>query len=78
MRILDEDSDRPLSRVTLYLTIDEARELRSTLDAVFQDHSRHEHISSNDYDKQITVCVYDTSALQGFTERSKRLILEDL
>jgi hypothetical protein len=75
--MLDEDSDRSLSRVTLYLTIDEARELRSTLDAVVQDRSRHEHISSNDYEKQITVCVYDTSTLQGFSERSRRLILED-
>jgi hypothetical protein len=39
--------------------------------------SRHEHVSSSDYKKQITVCIYDAENLEGFDERSKQLINED-
>ena len=77
MRILDEDVARSVSHVTLFLTKEEALELRSALDAVMQDTSRHEHISSSDYEKQITVCVYTASTCDGFSERSQRLIRDD-
>jgi hypothetical protein len=78
MRILDEGSDRPLSRITIYLRREEARELRACLEAVLADETRHEHVSSKDYEKEITVCVYSDSALDGFSDRSKRLISEDI
>ena len=78
MRILDVDSDRSLSRVILYLTADEVGEMRSALDAIRLDHGGHEHVASIDYKKEITVCVYDPSTVDGFSERSKRLIVEDV
>jgi hypothetical protein len=78
MRILDQDNDRPVNAVTLYLTKSEASELRDSLEDILADPvGRHEHTSSNDYAKEITVCIYDLDHLASFDERSKRLILED-
>jgi len=78
MRILDEGEDRSLNRITLYLTMSEASEMRDTLEALLADPvERHEHISSSDYLKELTVCIYDPNSLGKFDERSKKLILED-
>ena len=78
MRILDQDNDRSVNAVTLYLTKSEAAELRDSLEYILEDPvGRHEHTSSNDYAKEVTVCIYDPDHLTNFDERSKRLILED-
>jgi len=77
MRILDVESDRALSRVLLYLTADEAREMLSALEGAILDHHAHEHVPSHDYSKEVTLCVYDPSAIGTFSERSRRLIAED-
>ena len=77
MRILDQDNDRKLDRVTLYLTLAEAQELRDSLEAVIQQpRGNHAHIPDSAFDKEITVCIYD-EALAGFDERSRRLIEHD-
>lgn len=78
MRILDERTDKSLSHVTLYLTLAEASELKDALDALISDHvGRHEHIPSDDYSKEVTICVYDSSNLSDFNERSRQLIMQD-
>jgi hypothetical protein len=80
MRILDEDKDQKVDRVTLYLTQSEAGELRDSLESILENpKDNHAHVSSADYQKEITVVVYDhnDTILQGFGERSKKLILED-
>ncbi len=78
MRILDKKSDKPLKNVTLYLTSAEASELRSSLNQLLKKPvENHDHISSEDYQKEITVCIYDVNNLQGFSERSKNLIIND-
>jgi hypothetical protein len=79
MRILDQDQDRSVSRAILYLTMEEASELRDSLNAILNEprEGRHEHVSSEDYVKELTVCVYSPSDLAAFDERSKKLILED-
>ncbi len=79
MRILDEETDKPLSKITLFLTRPEAAELRDSLEGILYKGApeRHEHISSNDYLKEVTVCLYDTSSLENFNERSKKLIKDD-
>lgn len=78
MRMLDEDRDSSLNRVTLYLTRSEASELRDSLDALMKDRrERHEHVPSEDYNKELTVCIYDAGDLKSFNERSKRLIILD-
>lgn len=77
MRILDEDNDRGLDSATIYLSIDEALQLRSALDSVIRDPSLHHHINDEDFKKEITICIYDEKNLKHFDERSKKLILHD-
>ena len=81
MRMLDEISDRKLDRVTLYLTRAEAQELRDSLGSILVNpRGNHAHVSSQDYRKELTVCIYDDATLDehGFNERSKKLIKEDV
>jgi hypothetical protein len=78
MRILDEDNDKSLDRVTLYLTNSEASELRDALETLLTDSSnRHEHIPDAEYKKELTVCIYDQNILNQFNERSKKIITKD-
>jgi len=46
-------------KVVLQLTINEATELRDSLDALLSDRNanRHEHITSGDFEKEITVIL---------------------
>lgn len=80
MRILDQDEDRALKRVTVYLTLSEASEMRGSLDALLleQRAERHEHVPSEDYRKEVTLCVYDLEKLEGFSARSRKLITDDV
>lgn len=80
MRIYDEDSDRTIKRVTLFLERDEASELRDSLEVLLgRDRNKegHEHVSSKDYQKEIIVCIYDKDSFEGLHEHSKQIILED-
>jgi len=78
MRILDESSDKSLNRIILYLTLSEAMELRDGLDDLIKNPSNnHTHVSSEDFNKETTVCVYDVNDLNLFNKRSIDLILND-
>lgn len=78
MRILDENSDKSLENVILYLTQSEASELRDALDDLLKNPlNNHVHISNENYQKEITVCLYDVNNLDDFNKRSKKLILDD-
>ena len=78
MRILDEISDKSLSNVTLYLTFLEASELRDSLEEILKKPlNNHTHVSSENFQKEITVCIYDTNNLVGFNQRSIDLIIND-
>jgi hypothetical protein len=79
VRILDENTDRSVNAVIIYLTKSEASEMRDSLEQILANPiDRHEHISSSDYTKEVTICIYDPDHLdEQFHERSKRLILED-
>lgn len=79
MRLLNEDSDIKVDRLTLYLTREEALQLKSDLDQLLvTPHKNHAHISSKDRIKELTVCVYDETNLEGFSARSKKLIRDDV
>ena len=79
MRIHDEESDRSLSKIIVFLTKSEAEELKSDLNSLLCDPmGNHTHLSSDDYRKEITVCIYDEARLEGFSDRAKRLIREDV
>jgi len=78
MRLLNQDDDKPLHRVLILLTQPEALELRDSLDLLLENSDdRHEHISSQDYQKEITIGIYEGSKLEGFDDRSRILIVRD-
>lgn len=62
MFIEDANTRTRLSSVGLGLTQDEARELRDTLEILLENPpGRHEHVSSSDYQTEVTVWIADDS-----------------
>jgi len=52
------------------------RIILSSLEEARQVMRIHTHLSSDDYRKEITVCIYDDARLDGFSDRAKRLMRE--
>ena len=79
MRIYNVDSDDKVNKVILYLTPDEAKEMKDALEAILSNSKKHhhEHIPDSDFKKEITVCIYREDNLSSFDERSRKLILDD-
>ena len=81
MRIYNEDTDKKVNKVILYLTPDEAQELKDSLELIINNNEKrhHEHIPDreDDFKREITVCIYRKDNLSNFDERSKKLILND-
>lgn len=81
MRIYNEDTDKKVNKVILYLTPDEAQELKDSLELIINNSEKHhhEHIPDreDDFKREITVCIYRKENLSSFDERSKKLILND-
>lgn len=78
MRILDENTSQSLENILLYLIYSEASELRDGLiDLLNKPLNNHVHISSKNFQKEITVCIYDKENLKGFDQRSMDLIIND-
>ena len=78
MRILDDESNKKLDNVSFFLTEQEAIQLHSDLQELITNRKKHHaHISSDDYQKEITICIYDEKNLSGFHDRAKTLIRED-
>jgi hypothetical protein len=78
MRLLDQKSDASLQRIIIYLTQREAEQLRDFVGGLIKKPlGNHSHISSDDFKKEITVCIYDEANLSGFNDRSKKLIMTD-
>ena len=80
MRILDINTDLSLKDVALYLTKDEAKELRNTLTdlLVEEKQGNHAHINDLDYEHELTVLVYDEGNVDSLNERSKKIILQGI
>ena len=78
MRIYNADTDKKANNVILYLTPEEAKEMKDSLEALLKNEKHHhEHIPDSDFKKEITVCIYRKDNLSSFDERSKKLILYD-
>lgn len=60
LKDLDGEEPRPLHGVGLGLTVSEARELRDALDSLIDAPiNAHEHVSSADYQTEVTVFIVD-------------------
>ena len=52
-------------------------ELVDSLNQLIKNPSHnHAHVSSEDCKQEITVCIYDLKKLDGFSKRSKQIIVE--
>ena len=78
MRILDDEADKKMDNVSIFLTKEEAVQLRGYLNQLLDNPKmQHSHLSSTDYQKEITICLYNENDLEGFSKRSIKLIKED-
>ena len=79
MRIFHENKNETIKNILLCLTLDEARELRDSLNLIIKNKSQisHEHINDLDYSHEITITLYDEKNLQGFSSRIVKVIQED-
>ena len=78
MRILDNESDKKLDDIAIFLNMEEAIQLRGYLNQLLDNPKlQHAHLSSADYQKEITICLYNEKDLQGFHPRAIKLIKED-
>lgn len=79
MRIFNKDKDETLKNVLLYLTYDEALELRDSINHILKNKqpNGHEHVNDNDYTHELTVTVYDGENMRGLDQRSIKIIEED-
>lgn len=67
-----------MDNVSLFLTKKEAIQLQGYLNQLLDNPKlQHAHLSSEDYQKEITVCLYDEKDLEGFHPRAIKLIEED-
>jgi len=81
VRILDEQNDRWLDTVTLYLTPDEAGQLGSYLEQLVEDPVglHHAHLEEIDYEARrvvrgVTVAVYVDENMDTFGELFRGLL----
>lgn len=80
MRISDDISNKKLDRITLFLTESEAAQLESYLKQFLEkpkDKGLHFHLSSEDYQKEITVCIYNPENISALHHRAQKLIRND-
>ena len=78
MRILDDESDKKLDTISIFLTREEAIQLRGYLNQLIDNPKlQHSHLSSTDYQKEISICLYDENDLTKLNKRSMKLIKED-
>lgn len=80
MRISDDATNKNLDGITLFLTEAEAIQLKNYLEQFLKkskDKGEHFHLSSDDYQKEITVCIYNPKNISTLHPRAQKLILED-
>ncbi len=70
MRLLDDEGNRPVNKVWVYLTKGEARSIARQLAALFDDDSPsgewHSHVESEDgRGKELSLALYDPDADSG-------------
>lgn len=77
MRILDQDTDKATKNILILLTQSEAAELRDDLDRMLSHKiiADHSHINDIEYEREITVAIYEDKAIGDFDERTKKLIV---
>ena len=76
MRMLNLDGSAPLSNITVYLTPAEATQMIGYLEQLVENQEDHHfHLNDDEYQREITLTVYQPGYLDEYDQRSKKLIL---
>ena len=72
-------SNKSIQDILLLLTKEEAIELLDGLDKLINSEKKrnHVHINDFDFDKEITIAIYNDNNIEEFDERVQRLLLYD-
>ena len=76
MRMLDNDHKTASQNVALYLTTDEARQLRDKLDWLIEHPSEHFHLDDVEHKREISASIYENELLHNPDRLSKYNRLE--
>lgn len=79
MYILDDETNKKLSCITIILSKSEIQQLLGYAKQLLEKSSPsdHYHLSSEDYQKEITLCMYDKENLSDFHPRIQKLVKDD-
>ena len=79
MYMLDEETNNKLSNITIILNKNELQQLIGYAKQLLETppSSDHYHLSSEDYQKEITICIQNPEQIQQFTPRIQKLITDD-
>jgi len=80
MRIFDTNADTTLNDIVLYLKLEEAKELYDSIGILLKkgDFNDHAHIDDASYEHEVTVVLYDEQKTESLSERSKKIVLDDI
>ena len=80
MKILDEETNKSLSNITILLQRNELNQLIGYLEelSLSVTKNEHYHLNNDDYTKEITIALYDQQGeIDHFSEKYRKLILSD-
>jgi len=79
MYILDDESNKKLDCITLILTRSEVQQLQGYVKQLLEKtpSSDHYHLSSEDYQREITICMYNPENIRALHSRAQKLIRDD-
>jgi hypothetical protein len=76
MRILDESTDRPVTEITIFLSVDEATALYQQIRRLVLDpRLSHVHVQDDDKQRQLILALYGPSKTVDLGQRVHRLIM---
>jgi hypothetical protein len=78
MRILDQDSDKPLKAVLIMLTPSEAKELTDKIRQLTSEKGDHLHLDDEMLMREITIAIYTTEYTHTFALRVIELIEKEV
>ncbi len=81
MRILNRSENQALDSIEIFLTKDEAEELRARVSGLLDNPSGHHiHLDTDEkngrFERELIIAIYEKDNLGEFDERSRKLIVE--
>lgn len=79
MRFLNQDKNETLSNLLLLLTKNEAIELKDELERLIKSkiNNDHGHVNDLEYQRELSLAIYDINSLNEFDENVRKLIIDN-